>query len=168
MRKWILAAVAAIPAAALAQSAATGGLSNFPDIPKAEPFSETVFGVKIDDPYRWMEKADRRAKLESWVNASSLHTTTEIAALPGREGLFKQMEALSRSGDRFFGVQQVGVVDVLHLDHGDIALRVVLETRPEGVAHLYFSQPAKIHVCKNAVTTIIMGAILDGHILPVN
>ena len=108
MRKWILAAASVVPAAALAQSAVTGGLTNFADVPKAEPFSETVFGVKIDDPYRWMEKADRRADLENWVNASSLHTTTEVAALPGRDGLFKEMEALSRSGDRFFGVQEAG------------------------------------------------------------
>ena len=69
MRKWILAAASVVPAAALAQSAITGGLTNFADVPKAEPFSETVFGVKIDDPYRWMEKADRRADLENWVNA---------------------------------------------------------------------------------------------------
>lgn len=108
MRKWILAAAAVVPAVALAQSAVTGGLTNFDEVPKAEPFSETVFGIKIDDPYRWMEKADRRAELETWVNASSLHTTTELAALPGREGLFKEMEALSRSGDRFFSVQEAG------------------------------------------------------------
>ena len=106
MRKWIVAAGVMIPAAALAQ--ASGGLTNFPDIPKAEPFSETVFEVKIDDPYRWMEKGERRGDLETWVNASSLHTTTELAALPGREALIKALEAASKSTDSFQSAQLAG------------------------------------------------------------
>lgn len=106
MKMWMLAAAAAIPAAAVAQ--ASGGLTNFPDIPKAEPFSETVFGVKVDDPYRWMEKPERKADLENWVNASSLHTTTELAALPGRAQLLKDMETASRAADSVFYAQEAG------------------------------------------------------------
>lgn len=106
MKRAIWLAAVALPVAALAQ--ASGGLTNFADIPKAEPLTETVFGVKIDDPYRWMEKTDRRAELEKWVNASSLHTTTELAGLPGREALLKDMEALSRAADRYGGVQEAG------------------------------------------------------------
>ena len=107
MKRGLWLAAIALPAAALAQGSGNG-LTNFVDIPKAEPVSETVFGVKIDDPYRWMEKADRRADLEKWVNASSLHTTTELAALPGRAALLKDMEALSRAADRYYGVQEAG------------------------------------------------------------
>ena len=58
-------------------------------------------------------------------------------------------------------MQQVGIVDVLHLDHGDIALRVVLEARPEGIAHLYVSQLGQVHYCNNAVTTKLLAPILD-------
>ncbi|MES2097080.1 MAG: prolyl oligopeptidase family serine peptidase [Pseudomonadota bacterium] len=97
----------AMPAAVLAQ-AATNGLTNYPDIPKAEPLTETVFGITVDDPYRWFEKADRRAELEKWVNASSLQTTTQLATLPGREALFKDMEAASRSSDSVYSVQEAG------------------------------------------------------------
>ena len=43
-----------------------------------------------------------------------------------------------RHPDGILGMQQIGVVDVLHPDHRDIALWVVLEARPEGVSHLYF------------------------------
>lgn len=102
---WLAAAM--LPGMASAQTAGRG-LSNYAEQPKAEPFTETVFGVTIDDPYRWMEKADRRAELEAWVNASSLHTTTELAALPGREALYNDMQALSRAADRFYGVQEAG------------------------------------------------------------
>ncbi|WP_375398688.1 hypothetical protein [uncultured Sphingomonas sp.] len=38
-----------MPAALVAQVAGRG-LTSFPDIPKAEPFTETVFGVSVDDP----------------------------------------------------------------------------------------------------------------------
>jgi prolyl oligopeptidase len=95
----------AIPTSVIAAGAA-GGLSSYPDIPKAEPYHETVFGVAIDDPYRWMEKAERRSELEQWVNASSLHTTSQLAALPERATLFKQLEAASRSSDTVFNVQE--------------------------------------------------------------
>lgn len=105
-KAWLMAA-AMLPVAAMAQTAGRG-LTNFAEQPKAEPLQETVFDVHVDDPYRWMEKADRRAELEAWVNASSLHTTTELAALPGREGLFEEMQAVSRSADRYYGVQQAG------------------------------------------------------------
>ena len=107
MKKAFWLAAAMLPGMASAQTAGRG-LSNYAEQPKAEPFAETVFGVTIDDPYRWMEKADRRAELEQWVNASSLHTTTELAALPGREALFKDMEAASRSSDAIYGVQEAG------------------------------------------------------------
>lgn len=100
-------ALLALPVAALAQTA-TGDLTNYPEIPKAEPFTESVFGISIDDPYRWMEKADHRAELESWVNASSLHTTTQLSKLPGRDGLIKALEAASRSTDAFNKVKLVG------------------------------------------------------------
>jgi prolyl oligopeptidase len=98
----------AVSTAASAQSLSSGGLTNYPDIPMAEPFTETVFGTKIDDPYRWMERADRRADLVKWVNASSLHTTNELGALPQRDALFKELEAASRSADLIAGVQEVG------------------------------------------------------------
>jgi prolyl oligopeptidase len=100
-------AALALPAAAFAQVAGSG-LTNYGEIPKPEPLRETVFGVTIDDPYRWMEKADRRAGLEAWVNASSLHTTTELAALPGREPLIRALEAASRSTDSFNQVKLAG------------------------------------------------------------
>ena len=107
MKRGLILLGLAMPAAVMAQVAGRG-LTNFPDIPRAEPLTETVFGITIDDPYRWMEKADRRADLEAWVNASSLHTTTELAALPARAVLLKDMETLSRSGDRYYGVQEGG------------------------------------------------------------
>jgi prolyl oligopeptidase len=108
MKIWVIAAAAVFPSVALAHSAPGDGLTNFLPLPKAEPFHETVFDVEIDDPYRWMEKAERRAELEQWVNASSLHTTAEIGKLPGRDGLYKDLETLSRADSRYFMAQEAG------------------------------------------------------------
>ena len=99
--------LAALPAMAMAQDAGRG-LSNHATQPVAEPFHETVFGIAIDDPYRWMERADRRPELAGWVNASSLHTTTELAALPGHAGLLADMEGASRAADAVSAVQEAG------------------------------------------------------------
>lgn len=107
MRHWIMGIVGALPIVALAQTAGAG-LTNFAEVPKAEPLTEVVFGVTVSDPYRWMERADRRADLESWVNAASLHTTRELAALPGREALFKDLEAASRASAIVRSVRSAG------------------------------------------------------------
>lgn len=37
--------------------------------------------------------------------------------------------------DTFRGVEEVGVVDVLHLNHGDVAFRIRFQTAAERVAH---------------------------------
>ncbi|MFD1951961.1 prolyl oligopeptidase family serine peptidase [Sphingomonas arantia] len=108
MIRGLVAATLLVPAVILAQPANKTGLSNFPPMPTAEPFRETVFGISIDDPYRWMEKPEHRVALEQWVNASSLHTTTELSAVPGREALYRDMQALSRASNRYNSVQEAG------------------------------------------------------------
>ncbi|WP_332879126.1 prolyl oligopeptidase family serine peptidase [Massilia sp. S19_KUP03_FR1] len=100
MRIAFMAAISTLSLAVHGQAANTG-LSNFPAIPKAEPLTEKVFGIDIQDPYRWMEKADRRADLEAWIKDSSLHTTSELAALPGRTQLLQSLQAASRANDAF-------------------------------------------------------------------
>lgn len=107
MRRGWMVAAALLPVAALAQVAG-GGLSNYPTQPAAEPYRETVHGVAVDDPYRWMERADKREELATWVNDSSRHTTTQIAALPGRAALLRDLQAASRASDRLSGAQEAG------------------------------------------------------------
>lgn len=92
-----------MPAALLAQSTA-GGLTNYPEQAKAESFRETVFGITIDDPYRWMEDAARKPDLARWMQASSRHTRDQLAALPGYAGLLADITAASRSAP---GVREV-------------------------------------------------------------
>lgn len=60
------------------------GFGAYPSAPKTEPLTETVHGVTISDPYRWMESSNRRDEMVAWVKASSAQTTATLARLPGR------------------------------------------------------------------------------------
>ena len=105
MKWWTMAALF-VPAAALAQ--VVGGLDNYEKLPRAEPFNETVFGMRIDDPYRWMEKSQSREELKAWVNGSSLHTTAELARLPGHAALLAELAEASKASDRFLSATVAG------------------------------------------------------------
>ena len=106
MRRLFLA-LALIPAAAFAQSAPPE-LTNYPVAPRAVPFSATVFGTHIDDPYRWMESDAAKPERDAWLSAASAHTVAELHALPGYAGLLADITAANRATDLSFDVQVAG------------------------------------------------------------
>lgn len=110
MKRWVSLALFAQVALSASSAGAqtTGRLGNYPEQPSAEPFSETVFGVAIDDPYRWMEKPERRDEMKRWVEASGRHTARELAALPGYAPLLAGLTEASKAGDRFLNVTVAG------------------------------------------------------------
>jgi prolyl oligopeptidase len=72
--------------------------------------SDTHFGVKVADPYRWLEDG-KSPEVQAWVAAQDKLTRSYLDALPGRAALTKRysqllridtMSAPSRSGDRYF------------------------------------------------------------------
>ncbi|WP_174279952.1 hypothetical protein [Sphingomonas bacterium] len=66
---WSVIGLALMASLAAAQSGT--GLGSYPAPPATEPFRETVFDRAIDDPYRWMKRADRQPEVERWIDASS-------------------------------------------------------------------------------------------------
>lgn len=92
---------------ALAGAAPALALENGPAPPKAEAFSETKFGVAIEDPYRWMETPSRAAEWTEWVKQSSAATRSQLGALPGRPGLVEAMRKADAAGVRYFDASQV-------------------------------------------------------------
>jgi len=72
--------------------------------------SDTYFGVKVADPYRWLEDG-KSPEVQSWLAAQNHLARTYLDALPGREALKKRFSQLfridtigspSRAGDRYF------------------------------------------------------------------
>jgi prolyl oligopeptidase len=54
---------------------------------------ETLFGLRIADPYRWME-GNENPELDAWLRAQGAHTAGYLALLPGRDALFQRIRSL--------------------------------------------------------------------------
>lgn len=108
---------AAVFTSRLRPAAASGGLPPpLPSLPLHYPAAsrdhsfDTYFGVKVSDPYRWLENPNSAATKE-WLGAENKLSRNYLDALPGRAALKERLEQLyyidtisvpSRAGDRLF------------------------------------------------------------------
>ena len=83
-------------------------LTNVVERPSVEPFSETVFELKIDDPYRWMERPDRQDDVSGWIRSASAHFSEELASIPGRQRIAERLESLYRASVGYSSVRKAG------------------------------------------------------------
>jgi prolyl oligopeptidase len=51
---------------------------------RREDISDTIHGVKVADPYRWLED-EKKPEVQAWMDAQDDYARAEIAKLPGRE-----------------------------------------------------------------------------------
>ncbi len=65
---------------------------NYPETKKID-HTDTYFGEKINDPYRWLED-DRSAETEAWVKAQNVVTYGYLEQIPYRNQLKNRMEQL--------------------------------------------------------------------------
>src|SRR5262245_31729152 len=56
-----------------------------PPVAKREPFVETLHGVEVRDPYRWMEAGG--AGFDAFLDRQAAHAHSVFAAIPGRDQL---------------------------------------------------------------------------------
>ena len=69
--------------------------------------TDTYFGQKIVDPYRWMEDA-KSAETAAWMKAQADYARANLDRLPMRGELLKRFEELSETGVRVSGIQHTG------------------------------------------------------------
>ena len=100
MRFALLLSVAAIsltiPAFAADEAVTTGATAKF-DYPttRKTDLVETQFGVKVADPYRWLEDDVRvNPEVADWVKAQNAVTDRYLDTLPGKEVLAARMKKL--------------------------------------------------------------------------
>src|SRR5215469_1083203 len=55
--------------------------------------SETIHGVTITDPYRWLEDQNS-PETRAWIEAEDQYTDSTIAKLPGRDQIHQRLEKL--------------------------------------------------------------------------
>jgi prolyl oligopeptidase len=110
MRRILPLILIALAAPALAQTSTMTAIS-YPATERGDTVDEQ-FGVKVADPYRWLENDVRSdAKVAAWVEAENKVTDAYIATLPGRD-IFKarlkqlidyeRFSAPTKEGNRYF------------------------------------------------------------------
>ena len=87
------------PLAATAQS----------ELPKTpvRPVTKEYFGVKVVDPYRWLENTSD-PEVIAWMKAQNDFTRAVLARIPGRDALLDRVKALDNAGNVVSGLQVWG------------------------------------------------------------
>src|SRR5688572_7289892 len=60
---------------------------------RVENNTETVHGVKVADPYRWLEDQDS-PETRAWIAEQNRYTESILGSLPGRDAIQKRLEQL--------------------------------------------------------------------------
>ena len=74
--------------------------SPIPETPK-RPVVDEYHGVKVSDPYRWLENAEDPV-VKSWGDAQTAHTRAFLDAIPYREGVRARLDTLIRSSSESY------------------------------------------------------------------
>ena len=103
-------------------AAAPAEAKTMPHLPLTYPLtrttdaSDTYFGVKVADPYRWLEDG-KSSEVQTWLAAQNKVARSYLDALPGRDALEKRyhdllyidtISAPGRAGDRYFYMKRKG------------------------------------------------------------
>jgi len=62
-------------------------------VTEPHPVTETLHGVTVTDPYRWLEDQNS-PETRAWIDRQNAWTDTALAHLPGRDALAKRLEQL--------------------------------------------------------------------------
>lgn len=88
----------------------------YPESP-AEDRVDVLHGVRVPDPYRWLEEIDS-ARTKDWIEAQNDVTSRYLAAIPARQAIQARLQKLwnyekfgvpFRRGDRFFFTRNDGL-----------------------------------------------------------
>lgn len=68
---------------------------------------DDYWGVKVSDPYRYMENLDD-PEVQAWIKSEADYTNAVLGKIPGREGLFDRIEELDAGSPyRVYGVRRM-------------------------------------------------------------
>ena len=117
MKRLLIALFWLIPVALFAQL-------KYPDT-KKENIADDYNGVKVEDPYRWLEDQNS-PETRAWIDAQNAYSDGMLSKLPGREALRQQVSALikidsmgapSVTNNRYFFSKHHGVEATDMLEH---------------------------------------------------
>ncbi|HTJ40491.1 MAG TPA: prolyl oligopeptidase family serine peptidase [Kofleriaceae bacterium] len=95
-----------VPAATPPPASTTAPPANAP-VARTADVVETLFGVEVHDPYRWME-GDPNAERDAWLRGQGARARAYLDALPGRAALFDRIRELGLGTGAITSVQLAG------------------------------------------------------------
>lgn len=118
----ILLAVTTRPAiAAVASPSATR-----PPLARREAVVDSAFGLRLEDPYRWMEQADD-PEFRDWLTAQGAYARSGLDAIPDRAQMAKRLKDLSFETSSPYSVQRRGSkLFYLRIDEGSSLAKLVV------------------------------------------
>ncbi|UFP94147.1 prolyl oligopeptidase family serine peptidase [Gloeobacter morelensis] len=78
-----------------------------PPATRTEPVSSTYGALKVEDPYRWLEKATS-PEVQRWIDAQNAHAEKVLSRYPERETIAERVRALSLTSEQRTKPQLVG------------------------------------------------------------
>lgn len=113
--RWSIIAIIMLGLGAAMSEAQEGQTQNYPPT-KTDNVVDVLHGVKITDPYRWLEDG-KSADVQAWVNQQNQFTESILARAPGREKIRERLGQLLEIGslsvptprkDRYFYTKREG------------------------------------------------------------
>lgn len=90
---------------------------------RTEPFDTTIYGIKISDPYFWMERRANENEMKTWVNEQGKLTQSILDSIPNGEKLTAEIDsAYLRMQDEIWGVNVVNETFYYNRDIPDIGI----------------------------------------------
>src|SRR5713101_4292257 len=76
-------------------------------VTEAEPVTETIHGVEITDPYRWLEDQESPATRD-WISRENAYTDAVLGQLPDKPRLALRIESLLNTDQMSFPIVRNG------------------------------------------------------------
>lgn len=87
--------------------AAVSKAQNNPPATPVREVTDTYFGTKVVDPYRWLENA-KDPEAVAWMRAQNDYTRGVLEKIPGRDKLLARIKELNNAGTIVRGARRVG------------------------------------------------------------
>lgn len=105
--------------------------------------SDTLHGITLEDPYRWMEEPDN-AEFRGWLQACGAHTRSRLESIPHRDDLLRRLREVSLATHSVRSVTRAGSdLFFIRSDGGAPLPRLVVHP-PDGVERVLLD-PAAAH-----------------------
>jgi prolyl oligopeptidase len=122
--------------AALAAAVAASTALSAPPVAPVRDTAETMHGVTVHDPYRYMENV-KDPEVQAWLKAQGDHARQTLDAIPGRDAMLQRVSALSKmTGDAIGEMVRMPGDKTFYLRRNKGERQYKLVLRDQGVDHV--------------------------------